>query len=121
MSMETLNPLGAPTPATDSSGDSLRESYQSLRSQFHALLALLILLIGSLGIYLYCQVTLVQRQIEEQERLLADYQQNSQPLIQDFLNRMQGFAKTNPEFAQIFSKYVHSNERTVSPPPSPVK
>ena len=121
MSMDTLNPLGVSTPATDSSSASLRESYQSLRRQFHAVLALLILLIGSLGIYLYCQVTLVQRQIEEQERLLADYQQNSQPLIQDFLNRMQGFAKTNPEFAQIFSKYVQSSERAVPPQPTPAK
>ncbi|MBI3417394.1 MAG: hypothetical protein HY043_19040 [Verrucomicrobia bacterium] len=95
------------TPATTENAiEPLQAAYRSLRAQFHALLALLILLTGSLGIYLYCQVVLVQRQIEDQQRLLADYQQNSKPLINDFLNKMQAFAKGNAEFAQVFAKYV---------------
>ena len=119
--MNEPNDTGAVTPVPEDSIDTLQQAYKSLRLQFEVLLGILILLIGSLGIYLYCQVALVQRQIEEQELLLADYQQNSQPLIQDFLNRMQAFARTNAEFAQVFGKYVRPESGGEMSPASPAK
>jgi hypothetical protein len=85
--------------------ESLQRAYQSLRTLLDILTVALVILSGSLNIFLLRQVSMVRNEIEERRRFIADYERNNVPIMNDFVLKLQAFAKTNPDFAPILAKY----------------
>jgi hypothetical protein len=105
---------GEPHLQETDSLESLQQAYQSLRTTVDILIVVIVVLSGSLNIFLLRQVSLVRREVEDRQRFLTDYEHNSVPLMNDFVLKLQAFAKTNPDFAPILAKYW----RSTNPPPA---
>ena len=102
----------------------LHQGYQSLRMALNVVLVMLILLTGGLNIFLLKQVKLARRQVMEARTYIANYQQNSEPLIDNFVGQLQAFTKSNPDFAPVLAKYfkllnpAESSETPLALPPA---
>lgn len=100
----------------------LRESLQSLRSLFHVTLITLVILAGSLSVFLLREVSLVRQQVRELNQFVATYETTSVPMMGEFRKKLIDFAKSDPAFAQILAKYFSptnfSNASKVSPAPA---
>ena len=68
---------------------------------------MLILLNVGLNIFLLKQVKLARRQVMEARAYVANYQQNSEPVIDNFVAQLQAFSKSNPDFAPTLVKYFN--------------
>jgi hypothetical protein len=78
---------------------------------FAVVLICLIALSGSLNLYLYRQVSLANRQVNETrpgvERMVAEYQGKTYPFISMVLSNFQAFAKIAPDFgSNVLNKYL---------------
>ena len=107
--------------------DLLRE-LRTLRLAFHITLVSLIILSGSIGIYLFRQVSLLRRQVEQSARLATklatDYNENVAPVAMEFERQLKEFAQTHPAFKQQIAKYYAPGtnsppEAAASPAPAP--
>ncbi|MDA1274446.1 MAG: hypothetical protein O2960_10410 [Verrucomicrobia bacterium] len=103
--------------------DSLRESVQTLRSLFQATLVALVILAGSLSIFLLREVSLVRQQVRELNQFASTYETTTVPMMRDFRYKLIEFARLNPDFAPILSKYFNptnfSDSPKVMPAPEP--
>jgi hypothetical protein len=92
-------------PSQTAELESLQQAYQSLRTLIDTVLMILLVLTWSVNIFLLKQLSLVRNEVEERQRFIAEYEKNTVPLMSEFLTRLQGFTKTNPEFTNILYKY----------------
>jgi hypothetical protein len=95
-------------PAADEapvSLQSLHQAYQNLRTLFQALALIVLVLSGSVNVFLLRQVSLVRKEVQERQRFMDDYTQNNLPLITNFVARLQGFARNNPDFIPVMNRY----------------
>ena len=103
--MDTFN-TGTPSSNELSA---LRENQRQLQNLLLATLVALILMAGGVGGFIYKQVRLVQQNLAESrpavQKMVADYQRASEPLIRNFITAMAQFAATNPDFRPIVDKY----------------
>ena len=90
----------------------LQQQVRSLQTLMVAVLMILILLSGSINIYLLRQVGYVRKDLEtmrQQEpqltQLIADYQKTSEPLIRNFVADLQNEARKYPELNPLLVKY----------------
>lgn len=113
--METNNPqqgdLLQPPPAQPPASElsDLQAQVRSLRTLF--LLAAGSLFIMGLGLFYfhYSRVSDTRAQLEslrlETQRNFAGYKANTEPLVSNFVNRLQGFAVTNRDLLPLLEKY----------------
>lgn len=122
--MDTLDPSEFPkasgyVPRPSGSVSSAEQSLQSLRLLFVAALATLLILSASLNLYLYKQSKLARQELDKTQpvvaQMAAEYNQKSIPLINDFLARLQAFAKTNPDFYPILARHLEGNVAATKP------
>ena len=104
-------------------GDSWQQSFQWLRNLFVVVLILLVVLCGSLNLYLYRQVSLVNRQLNETrpgvDKMVAEYQAKTVPFISMVLTNFHAFAKTTPDFGPaVLNKYLGSNNPPATATPA---
>lgn len=95
--------------------ESLRQALLALRTLFHSLLIIMLVLSGSLNIFLLRQVSLVRREVDAQQKFVDDYEKNGLPTMNSFVARLREFARANPDFVPILSKYGISPQ---APPPA---
>ena len=81
-------------------------------SLVQAIIVVLIVLGGSVDIFIWKQVITVRHEIDERRKFVEDYEKNGVPLMNDFITKLQAFTKTNADFAPILMKYL----RLLSPP-----
>lgn len=86
--------------------EQLEANYRQLRMLFHSLAIALILLTGTVFIFLYRQVILVRRQTAQ----LVRYGQQiegfgKKEVYDDLRNKLGAFARQNPDFVPIYNKY----------------
>lgn len=90
----------------------LRAEVKSMRTQFLAGVAALIVLSGSLNFLLLWQVITVGKELDAQRpgvtQMLNDYERVSKPMITRFVADLQEYAKTHPGFQEVLSKYIRS-------------
>ena len=99
----------APTPGPpDITLEALMEAHQSLRAAFHITLVLLIILTGSLFVFFLREVSIARRQIADLTQVVAEYEKNAVPLMEDFRTKLQVFARAHPDFNPIYLKYFGS-------------
>lgn len=88
--------------------EELQQEVRALRTFFLATLAVLILLSGSLNLFILRQVSIASKQVEENQKFVDDYNKVSAPLITDFLNKLTAASKTNTDIGRLLAKYnVH--------------
>lgn len=116
-------PDNAPNPAAagELSLAALTQAYRTLRAQVLAVVLTVVILCGSLNIYLLRQVSLVRRDLEANrpvvEKIVAEYVRSGEPTIKDFLNKLEVFSKAHPDFRPILARYVNSAGATAAPMP----
>lgn len=103
--------------------DELRESFQSLRGLFHITLITLVILSGSLSVFLLREVSLVRQQVRELNQFVATYETTTVPLMRGLRRKLIEFAQSNPDFGPILGRYFSptnfSDAPKVSPAPLP--
>jgi hypothetical protein len=82
------------------------------------LIALLITT-GSWFVFLLREVSLARRQVRELAEIVAGYDKNDLPVLREFRTKMIDFAKANPDFVPILSKYIHPTKYSASAQTSP--
>lgn len=95
--------------------ESLQQAYQNLRLLFHALILILLVLSGSVNIFLLREVSLVRRDVQDRQRFVDEYNRNYPTLISNVVARLQDFSRTNADFAPVLRKY--GVQPTSSPAP----
>ena len=127
MSNSENPPLANPEAQPKDHSD-LSNRVQTLRSALLMVIAAILLLTGTFFIFLFREVILIRRQSEELSRIVLDYQKTAVPQLQEFKGKLHDFAKTNPNFAPVYSKYFGTNAPEPAPninklpnPPSPLR
>jgi len=102
--MEDENPTPAPSDTND-----LQAQYLWLRKQVLILLVLLIVVSGTLNIFLWRQLRYTQSDLaalqKQAEPMIAEYQQSMGPRMDDFVKKITEYGRTHPDFAPIMAKY----------------
>jgi hypothetical protein len=104
----------------------LQEQCDSLRHLVVSLLVLMLVVSGTLTIFLVRQwrftrndLVALRSQLNPQiNQVIADYTRNKAPAINDFLHKLGDYSKTHPDFAPIAAKYgIKPNSPTSAIPP----
>ncbi len=85
--------------------EELQQQVRTLQAFFIGTLAVLVLLSGSLNLFVLRQVSLVSKQSEETQKFVAEYENVSVPMITEFLKKLDAAAKTNTDVARLLTKY----------------
>jgi hypothetical protein len=116
--MEQLEkPVAAPEP--EIAEQDLREELRSMQLLTRGLLVAGLWLSVAVGLYMYRQVTVINRQVAEGSRMVAIYSTNDLPRITWFVNNLQAFASTNQDLRPILAKYnlwPPQNQAAAAPP-----
>ncbi|MBI4662611.1 MAG: hypothetical protein HY735_27680 [Verrucomicrobia bacterium] len=92
--------------------DPLVQAYRSLRTLLQIVLVSVLILTASVFVFLLREVGEARRQVKELTQFVANYEKNSVPHLRLFRDRLIEFAKHNPDFVPILSKYVHPTNYT---------
>ena len=106
-------------PSQTDAMESLQRAYQGLRTLMDTILMILLVLTWSVNIFLLKQLSMVRNEVEERQRFIVEYEKNTVPLMSEFLTRLQGFTKTNPDFTNILHKYWMPTNALAAAPVSP--
>jgi hypothetical protein len=86
-------------------------AWKQMRALVHAIGVSVLILTGTLFVYLYRQVVLVRRQTSEMVKFLVDYEHSSaSEYIARMHQRFAEFRKQNPDFTPIYIRYFGTNE-----------
>jgi hypothetical protein len=114
MSMDTLENK---TPAENEVTE-LRDQVESLRHLVGSMLILLVVVSGTFNIYLLRQWKTSKTDLAvfkpQAANLIASYQKNEQPAVENFIKKMVEYGQTHPDFAPILNKY----QIKAAPPPA---
>jgi len=97
--------------------EELQQQVRTLQTFLIATLAVLVLLSGSLNLFVLRQVSMVSKQSEETQKFVTDYETASVPVITEFLNKLTAASKTNADVARLLTKY--NIQQTVAKPGTP--
>ena len=113
MSMDTLENK---TPAENEVTE-LRDQVESLRHLVGSMLILLVVVSGTFNIYLLRQWKTSKTDLAvfkpQAANLIASYQKNEQPAVENFIKKMVEYGQTHADFAPILNKY----QIKAAPPP----
>ncbi len=89
----------------------------SLRRLVHALSLSVLILAGTVFVYLYRQVILVRRQTAELAHYVSEMDRAGMPsFVEQVRAKFFEFRKTHPDFAPIYSRYFGTNEPVTTMP-----
>lgn len=90
-------------------GTDLRAPLESLRHLVNTLLVLMIVLSGTLWIFLRWQVRYTSRELEfyrpQATNMIAQFQRGPGPVGDEFVRQLSEYARSHPDFAPILAKY----------------
>ena len=96
------------TPLQSGEND-LRAQYESLRHLVTSILVLLVVISGTLNIYLLRQWRSTSKDLEvvrpQAAHMLTEYQKVSAPLMENFVKKLTEYGRTHSDFAPIMTKY----------------
>ena len=96
----------------------LQQAYLNLRAMFHALLIIVLVLSGSLDVFLLRQVSLVRKEVEDRQSFVEKYEKTEAPVMGNFVARLREFTRSNPDFAPILAKYSIPTEAPLPTAPT---
>lgn len=83
-------------------------AHRCLQSQLNVMLAILVLLSGTVCAYFYRQLTYSQKDLalfRPQAQQAIEAYERDKPILNDFIKKMTDYAATHPDFAPIAVKY----------------
>jgi hypothetical protein len=108
---QSPTPLPSPVPPQPEAAE-LAERVDSLQRLLGTVLLLLLIVSGTLGIFIYWQVRMASRELESGQQQVERLGAQQQAI----LNRVSEFARTNSGFAPIWAKYFKPG--TTGTPPA---
>jgi hypothetical protein len=117
--MDTLeNKTSTPANATD-----LQAQFDALRHMVVSILILVVVISGTLNIYLLRQWRSTKRDLEavkpQAAQMFAEYQKSG-PLMENFVKKVTEYGRTHTDFAPIMAKYgLKPTTITNLPPTTP--
>lgn len=118
--METLDNQA---PAPNDLGQ-LQSECDSLRNLLTLSLVLIIVVSGSLSLFLWRQVSVTRQELEEYRpqvaMMLNRYQKQMGPATENFIRKLLEYSKTHPDFTPTLTKFgIKSTSPTAAPGPAP--
>jgi len=115
-----MNDLTNPNSSTpDATVESLERQLQSLRKLFVVALTILLVISGSIMIFLWGQKRILNSQLRDAQKFVDDYEKTTAPFIGNFVSNLNAYAKTHPDFNPILDKYNLRLPASTLPPPTP--
>jgi hypothetical protein len=103
-----MDNLAPNTPAQADAND-LRAQFDQLRQLIASVLILVIVISGTLGIYLLRQWQTSRKDLAairpQASQMILEYQKVSGPLMNDFVKQIADYGRTHPDFAPVLAKY----------------
>ena len=97
------------TPSSQGELTDLRAQCASLRQMLGGLVVLVIVISGTINIYLWRQFRMTNAELRvlrpQIGQLVADYQRVSLPAINEFVKNLNDYERTHPDFSHILMKY----------------
>ena len=101
--MNDLTNVTLSTPV--STVESTERQLQSLRKLFVVVLAILLVISGSLMIFLWGQKRILNSQLREARKFVDDYEKVTAPFLSNFISNLQVYGRAHPDFNPIMDKY----------------
>lgn len=101
----------------ENTDNNLSSEIAALRTQVFTLLVALIIVSGTVTVYLYRQASTLRKdidQIEPQAKQIINAFNQNQKLMVNFVNSLVAYGQTHPEFRPVLLKYG------ITPPPAGV-
>ncbi len=116
--MDTLENKTSPQP----NANDLQAQYDALRHLVVSMLILVVVISGTLNIYLLRQWRSTSKDLAgirpQASQMIAEYQKVSGPLMNDFLKKITEYGRTHPDFAPILAKYGLKPAAATNLPPA---
>jgi len=115
-----MDNLDLKTPVQADAND-LRAQYDQLRHLIASVLILVIVISGTLGIYLLRQWQSSRKDlaaIRPQAAQMFNEYQKSGPLMSDFVKKIADYGRTHPDFAPVLTKYGIKPAGPTNTPPA---
>jgi len=107
---------------TSSTSDAPAGSYRQLRSLLHAVAISMMILTGTVFIFIYREVVLIRRQTNEFLSGISEYERtNTQKLISELQVKFGEYAKQHPDFVPLYVRYFGTNAPPSSAPSAATK
>jgi hypothetical protein len=114
-------PLPMPETAGRSDLQELQEQCRALQNLVFGLLVLMLIISGTLCIYLTRQVRNTSADLEgfrAQATNVINNAQKSGPMVDDFVRKLNDFGKTHSDFAAVLAKYGIKPQPATGAPPT---
>jgi hypothetical protein len=90
-------------------GNDLQAQFDALRHLVVSILILVIVISGTLNIYLLRQWRSASRDLAgirpQAAKMIDDYQKMTLPMMTDFVKKITEYGRTHPDFAPVLAKY----------------
>jgi hypothetical protein len=96
-------PQTPPTPQPELTD--VQEQFASLYHLAVSMLLLLLVVSGTLGIYLWHQYKYTKREVDAVKNYVAQYQKSRSPQSDMLIKKLADYGKTNADFKPILDKY----------------
>src|SRR6266511_1626918 len=93
----------------------LRSEVRTLRSLFSAAALALLLLSFGINAYLFYQDRILRKELNAAKRMTQEFETVKRPMLNNFVGRLQDFARSHPDINPILDKY--GIRPAASPPP----
>lgn len=110
---ELLGPARSSTPAA-ATNEALLAQLHRLQSLFVIVVFTLIVLALTFGAFITRQNIMLREQLQGRRKVLYEFQTVHDPVMREFMLRLQQFAVTNQSFQPILARYT----KPAVPPPS---
>ena len=115
-----MDTLDNKTPLQPNVND-LQAQFDALRHLVVSVLILVIVISGTLNIYLLRQWRTTSKDLAgirpQAAQMIAEYQKVSGPMMADFVKKITDYGRTHPDFAPILAKYNLKPVGTTGAPP----
>jgi hypothetical protein len=103
----------------------LQAQYEALRHLVVSLLILVVVMSGTLNIYLLRQWRTTKRDLTairpQATQMIAEYQKVSGPMMTDFIKKISEYGRSHPDFAPVLAKYgIKPTAATGAAPAAPI-
>src|ERR1043166_146249 len=116
--MDEIENKSASTPALETTD--LREEVESLRHLVGSILVLLVIVSGTLTIFLLREMKNTSRELEGfragATNMITLYQRQQGPAMDEFIKKIQQYGQTHKDFDPILLKYGLKPNQTGAPP-----
>lgn len=96
----------------------LQADYRFLKNLFNWALIGVLVIAGSLFLFLLREISLARRQAHQLDQYVTEYETRSLPVMEDFRLKLENYSHNHPDFAPVLRKYFGGTNSVPSEPVS---